>query len=201
AAGAGVMFSAASLGGGPAGAKQADAGPGQGVAGEPTADRHGDPLPPGAVARLGTVRFRAGTGAAGVAFSPDGKLLAVGGLDGAVILTDPRPGRQLRRIDTGSRFGSQVAFSPDGKRVTVAPLVRGGPVRQWDVATGREVPGLEGVSGTAVTFSPDGKFLIAVNAPLFYQGGDINWIKREERITLRDAVKGDPLQTLDRHPG
>src|SRR5262245_7519236 len=42
-------------------------------------DRHGDPLPPGAVARLGTVRWRPNAEIAALVYSADGKTLLAGG--------------------------------------------------------------------------------------------------------------------------
>src|SRR5947209_4047616 len=59
-------------------------------------DRFGDPLPPGVVARLGTVRFHRSDCAA---YSPDGKFVVTGDGDG-IYFWEAATGRKLRQLPT-----------------------------------------------------------------------------------------------------
>ena len=70
------------------------ASPGENVK-TPRTDLYGDPLPPGAVMRLGTIRLR--HVGSEVAFSKDGKQLISCGNDGEVRVWDVADGKLLRR--------------------------------------------------------------------------------------------------------
>jgi WD40 repeat protein/serine/threonine protein kinase len=92
-----------------------------------------------------------------VAFSPDGRTVAVAGQDEVIHLfdTDTLASRELRGHDDQV---FSVAFSPDGKRL--ASGTWSGAVRIWDLETGR-FEELEGHTNQVWTlgFSPDGSVL------------------------------------------
>jgi RNA polymerase sigma factor (sigma-70 family) len=123
----------------------------------PMVDRHGDPLPEGALARLGTVRLRQGKGIYHIALSRDGKLLATGGQEGAVRLWDTRTGQPICEfVDRG--FIMAVGLSPDARLIAWANSLT--EVRVAEVRTGKELfvlPSLK--SCVSLAFSPDGKLL------------------------------------------
>jgi WD40 repeat protein len=97
----------------------------------PRTDDHGDPLPPGALARLGTVRLR-DSGAACVVFSPDGKTLISGG-DAGLCAWDVATGKKLDWFrDNAPATSAQLL--PDGK--TLLTVDNNGSIRYWQAATG-----------------------------------------------------------------
>src|SRR4051812_8716301 len=61
-------------------------------------DNQGDPLPPGAVARFGTVRLRRDDTVEALAFLADGKILAGGSHSSSIRLWDVATGKEVREL-------------------------------------------------------------------------------------------------------
>ncbi|GLW62540.1 hypothetical protein Arub01_07840 [Actinomadura rubrobrunea] len=98
-----------------------------------------------------------------MAFSPDGRTLAVAGLDRTVRLFDVPARRQIGGplpVTVGGMF-TDLEFSPDGRRLAVAAA--DDTVRLFDTAGRRPVgAALTGHTGavTALAFGPDGRTLL-----------------------------------------
>jgi RNA polymerase sigma factor (sigma-70 family) len=119
-------------------------------------DRHGDPLPARAVARLGTERFRSDGWISRVTVVPGGKhILGLGGR--AVLMWDAATGKEVRRFEgptwryhNNTGYGVHIesfAVSPDGK--TLAAGTTDGsrlacPILLFDLASGTKLGELPG---------------------------------------------------------
>src|SRR5262249_13616764 len=138
-------------------------------------------LPAGAVARLGTVRFRHGDKVTFAAFGPEGKTLITAGDDQTIRLWDVATGKELRRFDRSPKDKEkesdaqeekqdapeagdagkvfQVAVAADLKTVAAT---RDGIVMVWELSSGKELHRFQGSKAGFMTlgFSADGKSVL-----------------------------------------
>ncbi len=122
------------------------------------------------------------------ALSPDGSLLATGGVQGDILLWNVAA-RSKQPLSGAKGSIRALAFSPDGK--TLAALVSDAvqPVRLWDTTTGKLLPPPQD-SGTVkprrLVFSPDGKTLaVALDTEV--------WIYDTATYTRRYALQSQDL--------
>jgi WD40 repeat protein/tRNA A-37 threonylcarbamoyl transferase component Bud32 len=121
----------------------------------------------------------------GVAFSPDGRLLAAASYDGTLKLWDSVTGLEVRTLIGHTAPVWAVAFSSDGQHLASAGEDK--TVRVWDVASGRQIQQLDGHRDpvSSVAFSPKGSLLASASF--------------DKTIKLWDADAGRELHTFSGH--
>jgi WD40 repeat protein len=93
----------------------------------------------------------------GVAFSPDGTLLATASMDGTAMLWEVPSGALVHTLTADKSSLFAVAFSPDGTYLAAGSVHT---TRLWEVPSGALGRTLTGFGhGTAVAFNPDGTLL------------------------------------------
>ncbi len=121
-----------------------------------------------------------------VAYSRDGKWLAVAREDGRISLRTAVDGKLVREIAAFEDVAASVAFSPDSKLLASGSFER--VIKIWNVDSGELVTLLAGHENWvfSVAFSPDGKLLASAS--------------NDKTIKLWN-VDGKELATLNGHAG
>ncbi len=123
-------------------------------------------------------------------YSPDGRTLAFGAVNGVVRLYDTLTLRERAVLDGGVKQAVvqlQVAFSPDGQ--LLASCAMDSRINVWEVASGRLRRRIERKESRmdALAFSPDGRFLA-------FGGAD-------KSVSIQDVVSGNVVHTFRGHAG
>ncbi|MBI3411016.1 MAG: WD40 repeat domain-containing protein [Planctomycetes bacterium] len=141
-------------------------------------DSHGDPLPEGALARLGTIKLRPGDVVRHLAFSPDGKQIAcwAGGplrTANALAIYDVASGKQLRWVAAFDSRCHDFVWAPDGRGIAlVQPHPREDRFLMWEFTDSKTslpkrttpLAGDARVSPRVFALSPDGQWVVSSGA-------------------------------------
>ena len=139
--------------------------------------KEGNTAEPAQTIRIGDVAL------VSLAYSPDGKRLAVGSADYRITLLDLINRKVLHSFVGHDGEVTALAFSPDGTRLASASHDR--TVKVWDSSSGKKLLTLAGHSGPveAVAYSADGKSIASAID--------------KTHIRLWDASTGNTLRMLD----
>jgi len=104
-------------------------------------------------------KFKIGNSITSIAFSPDGRYLAIAPRDGTVRIWDMQTYEQTGEPIRHNYWISSVAFSHDGKYLATGS--HDGTARIWDAQTHEQIGKTlkSGLLEISIAFSPDGKYL------------------------------------------
>jgi WD40 repeat protein len=151
----------------------------------PVQDAFGDPLPAGAVARLGTLRFRHESNIVFATFLRDGKRVLSMSDDGGLRVWDFPSGTVLQRLDqlAGTAGVAGATLSPDDKHLSV--FGDDGFLHIWDWANAKQLGKVARVAGAPrlprntntpaaeSVYSPDGRTLLVFGTSRILQIVDL----------------------------
>lgn len=133
-----------------------------------------------------------------LAYSPDGSRLVTVGEDGTVRSWGAYTGEQLASWVGHPAPINGLAFSPDGRRLATSG--EDGKVNIWAAGTGEQLLSFEG-GGGKVAFSPDGRWLAAVDGRLVnlwdLETGQVeDRLEGHEDLVTSVAFMPDPQQLI-----
>lgn len=155
-------------------------------------DSYGDPLPPGAVVRFGTLRFRHLSTVNLLVFTPDGKAIVSAGM-AEVVFWDLATGKPIRRLPIPPGDASDpvwgpvecMAFSPDGRYLAIHSCVTDSHV--WDLKNDRYLGRIRGPRWLLFqTFCSDNQTLAFGSAEGILEWWDVKQSKLRQRLQLPD---------------
>jgi WD40 repeat protein len=125
-----------------------------------------------------------------LAFSPDGRLLASGGMDRVVRVWEAATGRELHALKGHEGEVQGVAFQPGGD--LLASAGQDGTITLWAPTTGSRVRSWSAPENLwGVAFSPDGRRLASAGGGAGGQGG---------AVRVWEVATGKQLVAADGHP-
>ncbi len=125
------------------------------------------------------------TNTGNIVFSPDGRILASGTADGAILLWDTTSWTSVKTIADHTNTILSIAFSPDGR--TLASVSNDGVILLTDTVSGSKLGTLvsNNTRSISVAFSPDGRYLASGS--------------NDGTVILWDIASGTTLQTIAGH--
>lgn len=135
--------------------------------------------------------FTYNNNATSIAFSPDGRLIAIGSEKSTIRLLDIPSGQEIKTLTGHSGSIGTIAFSPDGQMIVSGSDDK--TIKVWDVKSGRELRTLGGMfSGHKeeiyqVAFSPDGRIIASSS--------------KDNSLKLWNAATGEEFRTINLEVG